>query len=102
MIIAEWKPIDEIKAMLSSHKNILIAGCGTCVAECAAGGEKEVETLGSTDLGLTRKEVGEEGSWLKVEKMYALPAEKEAVIISGSPEDMAAKIIEVLKTQWVI
>ena len=45
MIIAEWKPIPEIVAKLRKHKKILVAGCATCVAECAAGGEKEVETL---------------------------------------------------------
>ena len=45
MIFAEWKPIDEIVEMLRGHKKVLLAGCATCVAECAAGGEKEVETL---------------------------------------------------------
>jgi len=45
MITAEWKPIPEIVAKLKKHKRILVAGCATCVAECAAGGEKEVETL---------------------------------------------------------
>ncbi len=45
MIVGEWKPIGELIEKLSSHKNILVAGCATCVAECAAGGEREVETL---------------------------------------------------------
>lgn len=45
MIIAEWKPISEIVNKLVGHKKILVAGCATCVAECAAGGEREVETL---------------------------------------------------------
>jgi hypothetical protein len=45
MITAEWKPIPEIVAKLKKHKRILVAGCATCVAECAAGGEKEVEML---------------------------------------------------------
>jgi electron transfer flavoprotein beta subunit len=64
--------------------------------------KKEVKTLGLADLGLEPNEVGEEGSWLKVEKMYAPPAEKEAIILSGSPEETAAKIVEVLKTKGVI
>ncbi|OGP58763.1 MAG: hypothetical protein A2V67_18055 [Deltaproteobacteria bacterium RBG_13_61_14] len=45
MIIAEWKPLSELTAKLRGHKKILLVGCATCVAECAAGGEKEVETL---------------------------------------------------------
>ena len=45
MIFAEWKPIDEIVEKLSGYKKVLLVGCATCVAECAAGGEKEVETL---------------------------------------------------------
>ena len=45
MIFAEWKPLDEIIDKIKSHKRVLLVGCATCVAECAAGGEKEVETL---------------------------------------------------------
>lgn len=45
MIIAEWKPVPEIVAKLKRHRKVLVAGCATCVAECSAGGEREVETL---------------------------------------------------------
>ena len=45
MIVAEWKPIPELVASLAGHKNVLLLGCATCVAECAAGGEREVESL---------------------------------------------------------
>jgi len=45
MIIAEWKPIAEIVVRLKVYRKILVAGCATCVAECAAGGEREVESL---------------------------------------------------------
>jgi len=47
MISAERKPFEEIKASLGRYKKILVVGCGTCVAECAAGGEKEVALLAS-------------------------------------------------------
>jgi ferredoxin len=47
MITAERKPISEIKEMLKPYKKILVVGCGSCVAECAAGGEKEVGLLSS-------------------------------------------------------
>jgi ferredoxin len=45
MIVGDRKPLDEIEAMLAGTKRVLIAGCGTCVAVCMAGGEKEVQIL---------------------------------------------------------
>jgi len=47
MIVAERKPIDEIKGFLTKHDRILLLGCGTCVTVCNAGGEREVGMLGS-------------------------------------------------------
>jgi ferredoxin len=47
MITAEQKPIDEIREMIAPFKRILTLGCGSCVAECAAGGEKETGALAS-------------------------------------------------------
>jgi ferredoxin len=45
MIVAEQKPIEEIKGFLAEHKRVLLLGCGTCVTVCLAGGEREVATL---------------------------------------------------------
>lgn len=47
MITAEQKPIDEIREMIVPYKRILALGCGSCVAECAAGGEKETGMVAS-------------------------------------------------------
>ncbi len=59
MITAERKPIDEIRAMIAPYKRILVLGCGSCVAECAAGGEKETGILAST-LRMANKMEGKE------------------------------------------
>jgi ferredoxin len=47
MIVAKRKPFHEIKELVSGSKRVLILGCGTCVAVCLAGGEKEVAILSS-------------------------------------------------------
>jgi ferredoxin len=59
MITAERKPIDEIRAMIAPYKRVLVLGCGSCVAECAAGGEKETGVLAST-LRMANKMEGQE------------------------------------------
>jgi ferredoxin len=45
MVIAEIKPLEEIKAMLRGYGQVLTVGCGGCVAVCLAGGQKEVDNL---------------------------------------------------------
>ena len=59
MITAEQKPIDEIREMIAPYRRILVVGCGSCVAECAAGGEKETAILASA-LRMAAKMAGEE------------------------------------------
>ena len=39
MITAERKPLSEIKEMIAAYSTVLVVGCGSCVAECAAEGE---------------------------------------------------------------
>jgi ferredoxin len=55
----------EIKAMIGPFRRILVVGCGTCVAECAAGGEKEVGLLASA----LRMDARMEGRELEVKEM---------------------------------
>jgi ferredoxin len=47
MIVASRKPLDEIIEIIGDYEKVLLAGCGTCVEVCHAGGEKEVEILAS-------------------------------------------------------
>jgi ferredoxin len=54
MIVAKRKPFEEIKDMLKGYKKVLTVGCGTCVAVCLAGGEKEVDVL-NAELEMSRK-----------------------------------------------
>ena len=59
MIIAERKPIDEILEMIDGCSTVLIAGCATCVADCMAGGEREVGILASA-LRIALKQRGKD------------------------------------------
>lgn len=45
MIVAEQKPLDEIRRMIAPYGRLLILGCGTCMTVCDAGGEREVSFL---------------------------------------------------------
>jgi len=48
MIVAEQKPLEEIKQLVSHFDKVLVLGCGTCVTVCLTGGEKEVGVLASS------------------------------------------------------
>lgn len=68
MIVGEWKPIQEIVKNLRGYKTVLLTGCATCVAECAVGGEREVEMLA--------------------------PVLKMAMKVDGNPIDIQTKTLE--------
>ena len=45
MIVAEQKPLQDIRRMISPYERVLILGCGTCMTVCDTGGEREVSFL---------------------------------------------------------
>jgi len=48
MIIAEQKPLSELKTLLGSAQNVLVVGCGTCVTVCFAGGSREAAIVAAS------------------------------------------------------
>jgi ferredoxin len=48
MIVAEQKPLDEIKTLIGDAENVLVVGCGTCVTVCFAGGAREAAIVASS------------------------------------------------------
>lgn len=82
MIVAQRKPVEEIKQALEGYEKILLVGCGTCVAVCMAGGEKEVSILASLlkmSFGLEGKEVelGEVTVERQCDKEFIQPLEEK-------------------------
>ena len=59
MIVAEQKPLDEIRHMIAPYERILIIGCGTCMTVCDAGGEREVSFVHSA-LRVAESRAGDE------------------------------------------
>jgi ferredoxin len=45
LIVAQQKPLEEVRRMLAPYHKVLIIGCGTCMTVCDAGGEREVSYL---------------------------------------------------------
>ncbi len=64
--------------------------------------QKEIKVMSLADTGLSENEVGEAGSWIKIEKMYVPPVEKQAEFLKGSPDEVATKIAEIIKSRGLI
>ena len=64
--------------------------------------KKEIKVLSLADIGLSENEVGEAGSWIRIERMYIPPVEKQAEFVKGSPDEVAAKIAELLKARGLV
>ena len=48
MIIAEQKPLDELKSLVGDAQNVVVVGCGTCVTVCFAGGAREAAIVAAS------------------------------------------------------
>lgn len=64
--------------------------------------QKEIKVMKLADTGLTENDVGPAGSWTMIEKMYVPPVEKQAEFLKGTPDEVAAKIADILKSKGLI
>jgi electron transfer flavoprotein beta subunit len=64
--------------------------------------QKEIKLMALADVGLAENDVGIAGSWIRLEKLYIPPAEKQAEFLRGSPDEIAARVTEILKSRGLL
>jgi electron transfer flavoprotein alpha/beta subunit len=64
--------------------------------------QKQIKVMSLAETGLTENDVGTAGSWLTIEKLYVPPVEKQAQLLKGTPDEIAAKIAELIKSRGLI
>jgi electron transfer flavoprotein beta subunit len=64
--------------------------------------QKEIKLMTLADTGLTENDVGSAGSWIMLEKLYIPPVEKRAEFLKGTPDEIAIKVTEILKSRGLL
>jgi len=64
--------------------------------------QKEIKLMSLAETGLAENDVGILGSWIRLEKLYIPPVEKQAEFLKGNPDEIAAKITEILKSRGLL
>jgi electron transfer flavoprotein beta subunit len=64
--------------------------------------QKEIKVMSLADTGLMEADVGLQGSWLTIDKLYVPPVEKQAELLKGTPDQVAIRITEILKSKGLI
>lgn len=62
----------------------------------------ELTVMALADLGLSKEDVGEDGSWMRVERVYRPPVDKEPVMMTGSPDEIAGALVEMFRARGLV
>lgn len=111
MIIAEQKPLREIMSLVGDAQNVLVAGCGTCVTVCFAGGAREAAILAASlrmafklenhPKHVTEVTVQRQCEWEYLDEM-ADPARAADVVLSLGCGIGVQAIAEHFPDAWVV
>jgi len=111
MIVAEQKPLEEIKNMLNDAETVLIVGCGTCVTVCFAGGSKEAAILGSSlrmstqlnghDKTITDVTVQRQCEWEYLDPITEQVAQADVIVSLGCGVGVQA-MAEYFPDKWIV
>jgi len=111
MIIAEQKPLEEIKTLIGNSEKVLVLGCGTCVTVCFAGGEREAAIMASSLRMATKLEgknnaitditVQRQCEWEYLDQVAEQIGEADVVLSLGCGIGVQA-IAEHFPNTWVV
>ena len=59
--------------------------------------KKDLREVGTKDLSVAPEELGSSGSLIELKEIYIPPAEKEAEILKGTPEEISEKVLNILR-----
>ncbi len=111
MIVAQQKSLDEIKSLIGDARKVLVAGCGTCVTVCFAGGAREAAIVASalrmaTKLEGAQKEITDvtvqrQCEWEYLDEIREQVAGADVVLSLGCGIGVQA-IAEHFPATWVV
>lgn len=111
MIIAEQKPLDELKTLLGDTQRVVVVGCGTCVTVCFAGGAREAAIVSASLRMASRldgapKEVSDvvvqrQCEWEYLDEIAEQVAEADIVLSLGCGIGVQA-MVEHFPKAWVV
>jgi electron transfer flavoprotein beta subunit len=64
--------------------------------------QKEIKVINLANTDLSEADVGTAGSWISIDKLYVPPVEKQAQFLKGTPDEIATRIAEILKSRGLI
>jgi len=111
VIIAEQKPLEEIKRLVGSADKVLVVGCGTCVTVCFAGGSREA-AITAASLRMSTKldgngtavqdvTVQRQCEWEYLDQVADQVAEADVVLSLGCGIGVQA-MVEHFPQAWVV
>ncbi len=111
MIIAEQKKLEELKKLIGKAEKVLVAGCGTCVTVCFAGGAREAN-ITAMSLRMASKLDGEpkavtdvvvqrQCEWEYLDEIAEQVAEADVVLSMGCGIGVQA-LVEHFPDVWVV
>src|SRR3972149_1636819 len=111
MIVAEQKPLAEIKSLIGDAKKVLVVGCGTCVTVCFAGGAREAAIIAASLRMASRLDGGEkavadatvqrQGGWEDLHQRAGQVGDVDVVLSLGCGIGVQA-LTEHFPKAWVV
>lgn len=111
MIVAEQKPLEEIKKLIDDAEKVLVVGCGTCVTVCFAGGAREAaitaaslrmsSKLDGNSIAVTDVTVQRQCEWEYLDQITGQVGDVDVVLSLGCGIGVQA-IAEHFPDAWVV